>query len=145
MSWVRFITVIVAATALTSLSDWVFSGLIFHDKALASPDIWRPGGQEGMLIAWSQLIGVVSSVAFLALVVVTRSLTLRGVLVFAVLAWLAGPVVVIGQTVIWTKLHPLAGASQSLAWLIRFVVTGLLAVVPVGRGSPGAPTRPRSR
>jgi hypothetical protein len=46
----------------------------------------------------------------------------------AIVVWLAGPVVVISQMVLWTKLHPLIGASQSLGWLVRFIVTGLLAV-----------------
>jgi len=49
------------------------------------------------------------------------------------IAWLAGPVVVIAQMVLWTKLHPLIGASQSLGWLVRFIVTGLLEVWLVSR------------
>ncbi len=56
-----------------------------------------------------------------------NALTIPGSLGAAVIVWLAGPVVVLAQMVLWTKLHPLIGASQSLGWLIRFIVTGLLA------------------
>jgi len=55
-------------------------------------------------------------------------LTMSRTLGEAAIVWLAGPVVVIAQMVLWTKLHPLIGASQSLGWLVRFIVTGLLGV-----------------
>jgi hypothetical protein len=130
MHWSRFILVVVIASVVTSFSDWLFMGVLFHDKYKAAPEIWRSsaGSNERRLIVHSQLVGVLSCAAFVYLCTQTNALTIPRILGAAVIVWLAGPVVVIAQTVLWTKLHPLIGASQSLGWLARFFVTGLLAV-----------------
>jgi hypothetical protein len=105
-------------------------GVLFHDKYKAAPEIWRSSAErnERRLIVYSQLMGVLSCAAFVYLCTQTNALTIPWTLGAAVIVWLAGPVVVIAQMVLWTKLHPLIGASQSLGWLVRFIVTGLLAV-----------------
>ena len=130
MSWNRFVLVVVIASVVTSFSDWLFMGVLFHDKYNAAPEIWRSsaGKNERRLIVYSQLAGVLSCAAFVYLCTQTNALTIPRNLGAAVAVWLAGPVVVITQMVLWTKLHPLIGASQSLGWLVRFIVTGLLAV-----------------
>ena len=130
MSWSRFILVVVIASVVTSFSDWLFMGVLFHDKYNAAPEIWRSSAEsnERRLIVYSQLVGVLSCAAFVYLCTQTNALTIPRSLGAAVAVWLAGPVVVITQMVLWTKLHPLIGASQSLGWLVRFIVTGLLAV-----------------
>ncbi len=66
--------------------------------------------------------------AFAYLCVQANALTIPVSLGTAVSAWLAGPVVVIAQMVLWTKLHPLIGASHCLGWLVRFIGTGLITV-----------------
>jgi hypothetical protein len=77
MNWGRFIIVVLIASVATSFSDWLFMGIVFHDKYLASPEIWRSsaGRNERRLVICSQLVGVLS-----------------------------------------------------VGWLVRFIVTGLLAV-----------------
>jgi len=119
----------IAASVAASLSDWLFMGVLFHEKYGAAPEIWRPsvGRQEGRRIIYSQVIGLLSCGAFAFLCVQANALTVGSSLVAAVLVWLAGPVVVIAQMVQWTKLHPLIGAAHTLGWLARFIVTGLLA------------------
>jgi hypothetical protein len=130
MNWSRFILVVLIASVVTSFSDWLFMGVLFHEKYKAAPEIWRSSAasNERRLILYSQLVGVLSCGAFVYLCAQTNALTIPKSLAAAVIVWLAGPVVVIAQMVLWTKLHPLIGASQSLGWLVRFIVTGLLAV-----------------
>jgi hypothetical protein len=130
MVWGKFILVVVIASLVTSFTDWLFMGVLFHDKYLATPEIWRSAGATGepRLIVYSQLIGVISCAAFTFLCMRGGLLTIPKSLGAAGLVWLAGPVVVLAQMVIWTKLHPLIGVSQSLGWLARFAITGLLAV-----------------
>ncbi len=126
----RFVLVVLIASVVTSFSDWLFMGILFHDKYKAAPEIWRSsaGSNERSLIIYSQLIGVLSCGAFAYLCTQANALTIPSSVGAAIVVWLAGPVVVIAQMVLWTKLHPLIGASQSLGWLVRFIVTGLLAV-----------------
>jgi hypothetical protein len=122
--------VVIIASVVASFSDWLFMGVLFHDRYMAAPEIWRSptGNNERRLIIYSQLIGVLSCGAFAYLCMQGNAPTIPGVLRLAVIAWLAGPVVVIAQMVVWTKLHPLVGTSHSLGWLVRFGVTGLISV-----------------
>jgi hypothetical protein len=105
-------------------------GVLFHDKYGATPEIWRTstGRKQRGAILYSQLMGVLSCAAFAYLCTQANMLTIPGSLDAAVLVWLAGPGVVIAQMVLWMKLHPLIGASHAMGWLVRFIVTGLLAV-----------------
>jgi hypothetical protein len=130
LNWGRFILVVVIASGVTLFSDWLFMGILFHEKYQQAPELWRSpaGGNERRLIIYSQLIGILSCGAFTYLCTQGNALTIPRMLAAAVIVWLAGPVVVIAHMVLWTKLHPLIGASQSLGWLVRFIVTGLLAV-----------------
>lgn len=124
-----FILVVLFASVVASFSDWLFMGILFHDKYASAPEIWRsPGGDERRPILYSQLVGVLSCGAFAFLCTRAQALTIPQSMGAAVVVWLAGPVVVLAQMVLWTKLHPLIGLSQSLGWLVRFIVTGLLAV-----------------
>jgi hypothetical protein len=125
----RFIAVVVIASLLASFSDWLFMGVLFHDRYNASPEIWRATGGRGnrAAILYSQVIGVVSCAAFSFLCLQVQALSIAAALACALLVWLAGPAVVLAQMVIWTKLHPLIGVSQSIGWLARFAITGLLA------------------
>jgi hypothetical protein len=130
MNWGMFLLVVIIASVVTSITDWLFMGVLFHDKYKATPEIWRlpAGGNERSAILYSQIFGIVSCVGFAALCVQGNLLTVPRSLAGAVFVWLAGPVVVLAQMVLWTKLHPLIGVSQSLGWLARFALTGLLAV-----------------
>jgi hypothetical protein len=130
MNWGRFILVVLIASAVTSCSDWLFMGILFHDKHFVAPEIWRAsaGNSERSRIIYSQLAGILSCGAFAYLCVQGNALTIPRSLGVALFVWLAGPVVVITQMALWTKFHPLMGASHSVGWLARFIVTGLLAV-----------------
>ncbi len=88
--------------------------------------LWRLRGGDGRQIVYSQLIGVLSCAAVAYLCMPPNGFDLAASLTVAVMAWLAGPVVVIAQMVLWTKLHPLLGVSQSVGWLVRFLLTGAL-------------------
>jgi len=130
MNWGRYLLLVVIASGVTAFSDWLFMGVLFHDKYMAAPEMWRypAGSSERRLVIYSQLIGTLSCGAFAYLCAQEHVLTIPGILRMAVIAWLAGPIVVIAHMVLWTKLHPLIGASQSLGWLVRFIVIGVLAV-----------------
>jgi Protein of unknown function (DUF1761) len=131
MHWTRFLLAVVVSGLAGSITDWLFMGVLFHNKYLETPEIWRnkPGESETSGIVASSLLGVVSSAAFIYLLYWTGALTVRHAeLRMAGVVWMAGPVPVILSNVVWIKMHPLLGLSHSLGWLARFVVTGLIAV-----------------
>ncbi|HEY2662159.1 MAG TPA: hypothetical protein VGI79_20735 [Caulobacteraceae bacterium] len=129
MAWGRFLLVVVIASVVTTLTDWLFMGVLFHDKYLTTPEMWRSSvaNSEPRYIVYSQIIGVITCAAFTALCAWANLLTFPRSLAAAGLVWLAGPAVVLAQMVIWTKLHPLVGLSHALGWLTRLIVTALLA------------------
>jgi hypothetical protein len=126
---VRFVLAVLACGLVTSFTDWLFMGVLFHGKYLETPEIWRnkPGQSETRRIVASSLAGTLSCAAFIFLCMWTGALTVRSELHMAELVWIAGAVPIIFSNIVWTKMHPLLGVSHSLGWLARFVASGLIA------------------
>lgn len=127
--WTHFLLAVLASGFAAWLADWLFMGVLFHERYVATPEIWRikPGESETGLILASTVLGVLSCAAFIYLCIWAGALSRSGALRMAVIAWLAAPVPVILSNIIWTKMHPLLGLSHSLGWLVRFLVTALIA------------------
>jgi membrane protein YqaA with SNARE-associated domain len=127
MDWWRFLLVVVLAGVAGSFTDWLFMGVLFHDRYNAHPEVWRPGRTDARKILISSLIAAAGSAAFAYLLVRAGGITLDHGLAWAVLVWIVGPLpllVINGQ---WLKIHPLVTVSHALGWLARFVVTAGIA------------------
>jgi len=72
MNWTHFILAVFLAGIVSSLTDWFFGGILFHGKYSAHPEIWRqgPGKSETPAVAWSIVLGFLTSGAFMAACVV---------------------------------------------------------------------------
>jgi len=130
MNWTHYFLAVLLSGVASSFTDWLFMGVLFHDKYLATPEIWRgsPGQPEGSRIFISTLLGVVSCAAFIYLCWLTNMLTVKAALTLALIVWLAGPLPLIRTNIAWIKMHPLLGLSHSLGWLARFVISAVIAV-----------------
>jgi hypothetical protein len=119
---------VVASGVATSLTDWFFMGVLFQRHYLATPEVWRlkPGQGETRPILVSTFIGVLSCAAFIYLCIWAGTLSLKGALCTAVIAWAAAAAPVIFTNVIWIRLHPLVSVSHALGWLVRLVVTACI-------------------
>jgi hypothetical protein len=106
-----------------SMTDWFFFGVLFHDKYLAHPEIWRPGpGGEGKAVVWSILLGFVTCGAF---VVACSSFQVRGYAAaagFAVAIWAIVPLPLLITNALFIKLHPLTVVAHALGWLVKLLV-----------------------
>lgn len=133
MDW-WFWAVVVGASVLSSFTDWLFMGVLFHEKYLHAPEIWRqhPELSGVRRVVYSEAIGVVTCAAYAYLCLALDALTLPSALTVAVLVWFAGVAVILAQMVMWVKLHPLVGLSHALGWLTRLIITALLAVWLMG-------------
>lgn len=130
MNWTHYLEAVVLSGIATSFTDWFFMGVLFHDRYMAAPEVWRgrPGEQQPSRILISMLVGLVSCAAFIYLCWLTNMLAYKSALTLAVIVWLAGPLPLIRTNIAWIRMHPLLGVSHSLGWLARFVVSALIAV-----------------
>jgi hypothetical protein len=125
----HFLLAVVVAGIGASLADWLFAGILFHDKYDAYPEVWRPGlrgGDQGP-IAWSMAFGFLSVAAFLAACGIFRVHGYGATLKLAGLVWLIVPVPLIITNALFMKIHPLIVVSHSLGWLAKLLVAALSA------------------
>jgi hypothetical protein len=104
-----------------SMTDWFFFGVLFHDKYLAYPEIWRgsvAGGAEGKAVAWSILLGFVTCAAFVFACAALQAPPM----LFAVAVWLMAPLPIVISNALFIKLHPLTVVAHALGWLAKLLV-----------------------
>jgi hypothetical protein len=129
MHWTRFLVAVVISGFATTFTDWLFMGMLFHKKYLATPEIWRvkAGQSDKRSIVLSSLLGVLSCAAFLYLCIWAGTpVVYHATPHIALLVWVAAAVPIIFSNIVWIKIDPLLGVSHSLGWLARFVVTGII-------------------
>lgn len=126
----RYVLALVVASVATSFSDWYFMGVLFHDKYLAYPEVWRHRGDkraENLAIAWSTLTGVLSAAAFLWLAARLGVAADNRVFLLAAGLWLAGPVPLLLTQAAFIKIHHLNTVAALAGWLARFVLFAVAA------------------
>jgi hypothetical protein len=125
MDPLRYVIALAVASVATSLSDWYFMGVLFHDKYLAHPEVWRHTGNrrsESLAIAWSTLLGVVSAAAFLWLCGRLGLAGQNSVFMLALGVWLIGPLPLLLTQAAFIKLHPLNTLASLVGWLVRLAL-----------------------
>ncbi len=119
---------ILVAAVVTSLTDWFFMGILFHERYKRFPEVWRrPAGGAGetQAIVWSTVIGLVTCAAFIFACAIFHLAGYCAPLKLAVLAWLIGPLPLTITNAFFIKLDPLIVASHSLGWLVKLAVAAL--------------------
>lgn len=131
MNWPRILLAVIAAGFVSSFTDWFFAGVLFHDKYLAHPEVWRqsPGKSERPAVAWSVALGFATAAAFIFACAEFHIGGYAGTLKLAGLCWLMIPVPLLITNALFIKLHPLVVVSHSLGWLAKLVVAALSAVL----------------
>src|SRR3954454_99199 len=100
------IAAVLVAGTIGSFTDWLFMGVLFHDAYNRYPEVWRDGVREGKsrnAIVWSSVLGYVMTGAVVALCALAHVKSILSGLEVAVLAWLAGPLVVIVVSNLFVK------------------------------------------
>jgi hypothetical protein len=134
MTWHLVVAILVAGTAAT-FTDWLFMGILFHDRYNKYPEVWWPGvrdGKDRAGIIWSSVLGYVSVAAVVALCAIADIHGIAGGLVLGTLAWIAGPFFVLIVNGLFIKFDPLVTVAHSAGYLVRFLLAGLAAGIALG-------------
>jgi hypothetical protein len=128
MHWSRFLLALLVAGVGTSLTDWLFFGVLFHDKNNVYPEVWRPRqGSEIGKVAWSTLLTLFTCAMFIHACEHFELSTLHYKFAFAMAIWLIACVPMIVTNGIWMKLHPLVSLAYVLGWLAKLLVVVFVA------------------
>jgi intracellular septation protein A len=129
MNWTHFGLAVLAAGIVSSITDWFFFGVLFHDKYLAHPEAWRrgPGSNETPAIIGSTLIGFVAAAAFMTACVVFQIHGYYAALELAGLVALMGALPITITNSFYIKMHSSIVFSHCLGWTTRLVVAALAA------------------
>jgi hypothetical protein len=114
---------------IASLTDWIFGGILFHDKYSAHPEVWRVGAgkNETPAVLGSVGLGFLTSAAFVGACMAFSVHGYRASLELAGFCWLMVPIPLLITNALFIKLHPLVVVSNSLGWLVKLAVAALAA------------------
>ncbi|HWA30265.1 MAG TPA: hypothetical protein VG867_04180 [Rhizomicrobium sp.] len=129
MHWMLIAAIIVAGV-LSSLTDWFFMGVLFHDRYQKYPDTWWPrsgaAAERGPII-WSTALGFVTAAAIALLCEFAGVTSIGGGLAVGALAAAAGPLVISPTNGMWVRIDPLVTAAHTVGYIVRFLIAGLAA------------------
>ena len=120
------IAAIVVSTALVSLTDWFFGGILFHDKYMAYPEVWRPRESNRYAIIAAQGLGLLSAFAFVVMSVKLGMTDFSESFTLAFYIWLMGPVPIYLTNFAFMKLHWMIVAGQLAGWLVKLLIMALV-------------------
>jgi hypothetical protein len=127
------VAAIVSSGTVAIFTDWLFMGVLFHSAYLRYPEVWWPrGGNNTIAIIWSSVIGYLMSAGVVGLCVLTRAATIPKALEVTVLAWLAGPFVILLVNGLFIKIDPKVTVAHCLGWFARMGLAGVSAAIALG-------------
>jgi hypothetical protein len=130
MPWIEAAVATAAAGTIAAFTDWLFMGVLFHDRYDRHPEVWRDGiraGRERGAILWSCALDYVSAGAIVFLCMWLGATAIWPALSVAVVVWIAGPLAMQITNGLFIKFDPLLTLSHALGWLVRFLMAGLAA------------------
>ena len=132
MNWILIAAILVAGT-LGTMTDWLFMGVLFHDRYLKYPEVWWPGirdkAGDKRAIILSCIVSYLTAAGVVVLCAYTNANTITGGLIIAALVWLAGSLVVTINNGFWIKTDPMITVMHALGHLARTAIAGVAGAV----------------
>jgi hypothetical protein len=131
MSGMVVLAVLVAGIVAT-VTDWLFMGVLFHDRYMKYPEVWRDGivgGKDRTAVIYSCALDFVAAAGIVALCVLADIHTLGPALGVAFFAWLAGPLVITVTNAFFMKLDWAVVGAHCAGYLVRFLVAGIAVAI----------------
>lgn len=118
---------VVAGFVGASLCDWLFMGVLFHERYRAFPEVWRDSENERQKILVAQLYSLMTACGVVGLAVLLGPFHIGTAIAVAVLAWLAGPLPLLLGNHLFIKLDPAVTAAHAAGWLVKLVLIAVIA------------------
>ena len=106
---------------LGSLADWLFAGVLFHDRYQSYPEVWRKGNERQRLIL-AQLTVLLSAIGFVVLAMKLGQVDLVGAAKLAAMLWLIGPLPLLLGNHCFIRLDPRVTFSHAAGWLVKLLL-----------------------
>ena len=127
MTQIQAIEAFAIGAVLVSLADWLFFGVLFHQKYFAYPEVWRPNTKWRVPV--SAAIALLTPAAFVALVWTLHLTDEHDVIHAALLAWVMGPLPLLVVNAFFIKLHPLVTVTHIAGWLAKFLAAAAGVII----------------
>jgi hypothetical protein len=135
MNWMKYGLAVLVAAVAASFSDWLFMGVLWHDKYLAHPEVWRrkPGDSAGenKAVMWSCGLSALTCAVFI-FACARMHFGLIKDLNLAAVVWLAMGVPIIVGDALFIKIHPRITLAHALGRLAELVIAALAAGLILG-------------
>src|SRR5471030_460622 len=118
MNW-RFWAAVGAGLVLASLIDWLFAGVLFHDRYQTHPEVWRTNGPNPRALIAAQALSVPTVIGLIALLSWTHTTSLPSALIVAALVWAVAAAPAIIANGLYIKIDPLVVTSHTIGWLVK--------------------------
>jgi len=128
MDW-RILAASIAGGILGSMADWLFAGILFHERYQRHPEVWRSGTSETLKIGVSQALCLLTSFGFVLLAAMLGPLDLIRALKLAALIWLIVPLPLLVTNSMFIKIDPLVTASHAAGWLAKLLLIALATAI----------------
>jgi hypothetical protein len=122
---------IIVATIAISFSDWLFFGVIFHDRYMRTPEVWR-STSESRKIAWSMVMALIGTAAFVLLAHTIGVHDLSHALLIAALVWAATSLPQTVTNTLYVKYSSELALAHAAGWLARLIIAAVVYVMIVG-------------
>ncbi|HEY2069433.1 MAG TPA: hypothetical protein VGG48_07760 [Rhizomicrobium sp.] len=133
MDW-KLIVAVIGAGLISSFTDWFFMGVLFRDRYTKYPETWwvKTKTDEMKPILYSTAMGFITAAAIIGLCELANASSLFATLTLAVVAWLAGPLVVCITNGFWIRIDPAVTFAHSIGYLARFLIAAVAASWALG-------------
>jgi hypothetical protein len=125
------ILAIVAAGLVATFTDWLFMGVLFHDRYMKYPEVWRDSVRtnDRTALIYSCALDFVAAAGIVALCVLADIHTLWPAIGVAVFAWIAGPLVITITNGFFMKIDWAVIGAHCAGYLVRFLVAGIAVAI----------------
>jgi hypothetical protein len=118
----RFWMAVGAGLVLANLIDWLFAGVLFHQRYQTYPEVWRINGANPRALIGSQVMTLPTVFGLVGLMLWSGQTTFAGAvalggLVFVIAA--APPIIANG---LFIKIDRMVVISHTVGWLVKLVV-----------------------
>ena len=129
MTVARILIAFALSFLAASLSDWLFMGVLFHERYKTFPEVWRDSGNERAKIAVAQLYSAMSAIGFVWLSIFLGPLPPVSALIVAALIWVIGPLPLLLGNHLFIKLDPYVTGTHAMGWLVKLLLMALISAI----------------